>query len=640
VTCTPAPAQEVRSTTATEVSLGQAALAYAKRDLRVFPLKPQDKRPFTANGFHSATSRVDEVLLWWRQSPQANIGLAPGASGLVVFDIDSQAAEDVAAALGLLGVNTLTAYTGRTDFLGRHLYFRHPGGRIGNLRIGLQGGGVVRVSGKTAGLEVKADAGYVVAPPSIHPSGKQYAFADPTLEPSPLPLPALEAMKSLMGYGDIGVIASGHTDAAGGHETKRGGKEPLPCPTIDCARELDVSLADAAEWLSALAAERCDDYQAWVSVLMALHHQFANFPDEPEALALAVQWSQESGKYQAGDVEEKWRSFAKGGTQPEITIRSLRHWAEQDTKSRPGYPAVDCTEASSTKLTKPAWRAIDKRNAPAPITFWYNGGLAGLRPRPDDTLFVAPFTYDTLAQHLADNIADFFRWTQKGRKQCYPPLNLIKQILANPAPPVELPRLRSVVPVPVFARNGELITTPGYHPDSETFYAPPSWLSSLKQVSARPMPQEVQQAVRVFDEHVGANFPFDEDGGASRAHALALCLQGFVMDVIDQMAPLFDIEAAQRRTGKGLLTECCLMPAFGPTLAGKRTPMPKNDEEMIKVLTALFREGGSLVAFDNVKGTVDFPSLEAAFTAECFEGRLLGSSTMINGKNRSTWVMI
>jgi hypothetical protein len=82
------------------------------------------------------------------------------------------------------------------------------------------------------------------------------------------------------------------------------------------------------------------------------------------------------------------------------------------------------------------------------------------------------------------------------------------------------------------------------------------------------------------------------------------------------------------------------MPAFGPTLAGKRMPMPKSDEEMIKVLTALFREGGLLIAFDNVKGTIEFASFEAALTAESFEGRVLGSSTLVQAVNRATFVMI
>jgi hypothetical protein len=639
VAVTPAPTQEVRSSIAkAEVPLGEAALEYAKRGWHVFPLKPRDKRPLTSNGFHGATSEVNKVLYSWQRNPEANIGLAPGASGLIVFDIDSAAAEQVAEALGLLDVGTLTACTGRADFNGRHIYFQHPGGRIGNLRLGLQNGRLVRVNSTTQGLEVKADAGYVVAPPSIHPSSRRYAFTDPVLEPATLPPSAVESLKSLMVRSNSALTATSLLTER--HENGAAAEEPVPLLSGGSAPEPGISLADAERWLSGLAPHRSDEYQAWVSVLMALHHQFANSLDEPQALALAIEWSQESGKYQDGEVEDKWRSFSTGGTQQAITIRSLRHWAEQDNRDRADYPALDCTEASSVKLTSPAWRAIERRNQPTPLTFWSNGALAGLRPRSDGTLYVAPFTHDTLAQHLADNVADFYRLTQKGLKQCYPPLTLVKQIRANPAPPVELPRLSNVVPVPVFARHGELITTPGYHPASETYYAPPSWLSSVKHVSERPTPDETREAIRIFDEHIGANFPFDNDGGASRAHALALCLQGFVMGIVDQMAPLFDIEAAQRRTGKGLLTECCLMPAFGPTLAGKRTPMPKNDEEMTKVLTALFREGGPLIAFDNVKGTVDFPSFEAALTAECFEGRLLGSSTLIQARNRATWVMI
>jgi hypothetical protein len=82
---------------------------------------------------------------------------------------------------------------------------------------------------------------------------------------------------------------------------------------------------------------------------------------------------------------------------------------------------------------------------------------------------------------------------------------------------------------------------------SQTYYAPPPSLGSLRPVSAKPTSDEVRAAIQIFDEHIGTNFPFDEDGGASRAHALALCLQGFVTDVIGQMTPLFDIEAAQRR---------------------------------------------------------------------------------------------
>jgi Bifunctional DNA primase/polymerase, N-terminal/Primase C terminal 1 (PriCT-1) len=48
---------------------------------------------------------------------------------------------------------------------GRHFYFAHPGGFTPN-RAGL-----------TQGIDLRGDGGYVVAPPSLHPSGKHYAWA-------------------------------------------------------------------------------------------------------------------------------------------------------------------------------------------------------------------------------------------------------------------------------------------------------------------------------------------------------------------------------------------------------------------------------------------------------------------------------
>ena len=627
------PTQEDRSALPkAETELGEAALVYAKRGWYVFPLKPRDKPPLTSRGFHSARTTLEEVGSWWRQTPQANIGLAPGPSGLIVFDIDSPAAEEVAQQLGLLGLKTLTVRTGRQEFAGRHLYFRHTrGDPIGNLRVGLQDGRLAKINGRTPGLEIKADAGYVVAPPSIHPTGSRYAFEDSGLEPAALPQVALHTIRGLMAQRVSSAIVPSSLPAAESPARQIG--EEGPVFLGGSPREQDVTLADAERWLQALAPERCDSYHDWVAALMALHHQFVHTPEEPEALALATSWSQQSGKYQDGEVEKKWSSFTATRAASEITIRSLRHWAETD-RTGEGLPVVDCTVASESSLTVPTWRAIDTSNAGAPITFWSNGGLAGLRPRPDGTLYVAPFTLETLAQHLAEKVADFRRRNRGDLLQCYPPQGLLKQLLANPKPPVQMPPLRRVVPVPIFATNGELITTPGYHPASQTFYAPPSWLSSLRAVAESPSSDQVQLAIRTFDEHIGTNFPFEDDDGASRAHALAMALQGFLMDVIGQMAPLYDIEAAQRRTGKGLLAECCLMPAFGAALASKRTPMPKSDEEMNKVLTALFKDGGPLIAFDNVKGTIDFPSFEAALTAEVYEGRLLGSSTLIQAENR------
>jgi len=98
-------------------------------------------------------------------------------------------------------------------------------------------------------------------------------------------------------------------------------------------RKKPASLDDVEQWLNELTDDRSDDYDQWLGVLMALHHEFAGTPNEPEAIALASQWSAQSGKYQEGEVEEKWRSFSVDGRRPEITIRSLRRWAQEDSEA-------------------------------------------------------------------------------------------------------------------------------------------------------------------------------------------------------------------------------------------------------------------------------------------------------------------
>src|SRR5262249_17751940 len=50
---------------------------------------------------------------------------------------------------------------------GRHLYFNHPAGTA-----------ICNSVGKiAAGIDTRGDNGYVLAPPSVHPSGKRYAWS-------------------------------------------------------------------------------------------------------------------------------------------------------------------------------------------------------------------------------------------------------------------------------------------------------------------------------------------------------------------------------------------------------------------------------------------------------------------------------
>src|SRR5689334_19897375 len=89
--------------------LGEAALEYAHRGWHVFPLhqnghvdkegQPDDKAPATRHGFKDASVDERQIRTWWRDNPDANIGIACGKSNLVVVDIDRKKGVDGFASL-------------------------------------------------------------------------------------------------------------------------------------------------------------------------------------------------------------------------------------------------------------------------------------------------------------------------------------------------------------------------------------------------------------------------------------------------------------------------------------------------------------------------------------------------------------
>ncbi len=138
------------------------AVTLTELGFRVFPLEPQGKRPLTPNGCKDATRDNDVIRAWWDRWPDANIGVATGpGSDLYIIDIDGPDAEAAWQRLAQDGDDdTLTVSTSR----GRHLYYRctdplpNTASRI------------------APGIDTRGNGGYVVAPPSIHPSGVTYEF--------------------------------------------------------------------------------------------------------------------------------------------------------------------------------------------------------------------------------------------------------------------------------------------------------------------------------------------------------------------------------------------------------------------------------------------------------------------------------
>ena len=144
----------------------QSAIAYADRfQLPVFPCQPKGKKPLTANGFKDATTDLQLIKNWWSKTPQANIGIPTGRrSGFDALDIDyrhggKDSLDELEQAYGPLPPTRITMTGGG----GEHRLFAHHD-RLRN------------ATGRKPGIDIRAEGGYVIAPPSLHASGQRYAW--------------------------------------------------------------------------------------------------------------------------------------------------------------------------------------------------------------------------------------------------------------------------------------------------------------------------------------------------------------------------------------------------------------------------------------------------------------------------------
>ena len=148
-------------------ALADAAARYAAHGWHVFPLVPRTKDPFGgSHGFRDATTDPDRVAAWWHEHAYANIGLHPGPSGLAVVDCDGPRGLALAKRLDILpesGVPACGVETGRADG-GVHAYFQRPAGDVTDCKLARDV------------LQVRCVAGYVVLPPSVHPTGRVYRW--------------------------------------------------------------------------------------------------------------------------------------------------------------------------------------------------------------------------------------------------------------------------------------------------------------------------------------------------------------------------------------------------------------------------------------------------------------------------------
>lgn len=147
-----------------------AALNYAEHGLAVFPLEAQGKKPITKHGLKDASTDPDKIREMFAAHPYSNIGMACGSQsgGIIVVDIDVDEEKDKNGNDSLKEwehehgalPDTAMTLTGRG---GNHYLYRSTGDTRSRIAC-------------KEGIDIRADGGYIVLPPSIHPNGAQYAW--------------------------------------------------------------------------------------------------------------------------------------------------------------------------------------------------------------------------------------------------------------------------------------------------------------------------------------------------------------------------------------------------------------------------------------------------------------------------------
>jgi len=167
----------------TAIDLKQFALHYSSLGLSVIPLhsviggkcscgspacgKPGKHPRIRWRSLQGKPLTEDQISEIWQQYPESNIGVITGSmSGIAVLDIDGPEGIASLEACGVSLTDLPATPTVMTGGGGLHLYFRMPH----------DPSQIKTSAGVLPKVDIRADGGLVVMPPSMHVSGRRYEW--------------------------------------------------------------------------------------------------------------------------------------------------------------------------------------------------------------------------------------------------------------------------------------------------------------------------------------------------------------------------------------------------------------------------------------------------------------------------------
>ncbi len=673
-----------------------AALACAKRGFRVFPVNSirdgkcscqqwrdqngaglcdaPGKHPRDKGWQQQATCDPEKInKLWQQRFSGANIGIACGQdSGIFVLDVDPRHGGDKSLA-ELLDEHgpmpfTLQVITGSE---GMHFYFAWPGLQIAN-KVSL-----------LPGVDIRGGGGLVVAPPSIHISGRRYEWLGDISDPEDTPIaPApgwlIQLIADHGGTGDKPrfelptVIRVGERNdmlyryACALRGTGSGlefNEILLAVKTLNSERcenplsddELRALVESACKHPKGNSVQRAvsagnaaprdtqngdpgvaetwglPEVQPLLDQIVATKDPTLVFQNIDQLARLSAKNYGIAGERIRGALGKKLNGNDFRKALKEAQIRARRSCA-QAQEVDDGRPEIEITGRDLDVVGRDVFAVLEEVNKQKAQLFRRAGKLVVVEPDENGVPIIKEVTEKILRVHMADN-ARFISVSDQGEtKTVWAPDDLVEY--AHNKPNGNFPGLTLVTALPPMRPDGTFRTESGYDPLTRSYYHPVPGFH-LGAIPDNPTRADAIAAVHVLDDVI-REFPWA--GPTDRANCLALMLSPFVKSATRTKTPMALIDAPKEGTGKSLLAELIYTIATGNEGVMTSVPQRNDESEWRKKILAVMARGSAFVVLDNVDCRLDSAALSSAITSAYIEDRVLGKSENATYPNGSVLI--
>lgn len=226
------------------------------------------------------------------------------------------------------------------------------------------------------------------------------------------------------------------------------------------------------------------------------------------------------------------------------------------------------------------------------------------------------------------------KFNQRTQKESFPSTaaeaRILDMILSRPE---EFSKLEKLSQVPFVRPDGTICATEGYDAATHTFLELDPVLRGID-IPESPTKEQVLWAKDLLLTELLGDFPLHTD--SDKANALATLLTPFVRDLVP-VSPLAVIDAKEAGSGKNLLADIISVLFTGRSI--QTLPYSTDDAEQRKVITSAFRDGHSVLLFDEAH-QIEGANFARALTSHTYQDRILGSSVIAEFPNNRTWISL